>query len=74
MSYNNKMTLSNKKITGSIYDSCGNISGFVSKMDKSYTESYYSNNFSNKSSITYISPNTSSIQSSSKSIKKNNSY
>jgi len=55
------MTLSNKKITSSIYDSNGNINGCVSKMDKSYTQTYYKNNHSyTNSSITYIQPNNNS--------------
>lgn len=67
------MALSNKKITGSMYDSCGNVNGFVSKMDKSYThQNYYNNskNSSNSSLITYIPTTSISSKSCSNSIKK----
>ena len=41
--YINKMTLSSKKITNSIYDSCGNVKGFYDTSNLEYSNAYYSN-------------------------------
>jgi hypothetical protein len=63
------MVLSNKKITCNMNNSC--MPGFVTKMDKSYTQNYNNKNFSSSSSsITYIPTTSTSPQSGSNSIKK----
>jgi spore coat protein CotF len=55
------MTLSSKKITNSIYDSCGNVKGFYDTSNSDYSKIYYSKNNVEKQNMNNIYSSSKSI-------------